>query len=79
MRADSEAATALATIGVALEEMIESEEVGEEVEAMDMEGEVMMASEEVAMVALEGEVHKSFYGTSDHVMHQRPIFVPHLT
>ena len=51
------------TIGVALEEMIESEEVGEveEVEVMDMEGEVMMASEEVAMVALEGEVHKKFY------------------
>ena len=28
---------------------------------LDMEGEVMMASEEVAMVALEGEVHKKFY------------------
>ena len=62
MRADSEAATAMAMIGVALEEMIKSEEVGEveEVEVMDMEGEVMMASEEVAMVALEGEVHKKF-------------------
>ena len=62
MRADSEVATAMPTIGVALEEMIESEEVGEveEVEVMDMEGEVMMASEEVAMVALEGEVHKKF-------------------
>ena len=46
------------TIRVALEEMIESEVVGEEVEVMDMEGEVMMASEEVAMVALEGEVHE---------------------
>lgn len=55
MRADSEAATAMPMIGVALEEMIESEVVGEEVEVMDMEGEVMMASEEVAMVALEGE------------------------
>ena len=63
MRADSEVATAMAMIEVALEEMIESEEVGEveEVEVMDMEGEVMMASEEVAMVALEGEVHKKFY------------------
>ena len=47
-------------IKVALEEMIKSEVVGEEVEVMDMEGEVMMASEEVAMVALEGEVHKKF-------------------
>jgi len=55
MRADSEAATAMAMIGVALEEMIKSEEVGEEVEVTDMAGEVMMASEEVAMVALEGE------------------------
>ena len=63
MRADSEAATAMPMIGVALEEMIKSEVVGEveEVEVMDMEGEVMMASEEVAMVALEGEVHKKFY------------------
>ena len=63
MRADSEVATAMATIGVALEEMNESEVVGEveEVEVMDMEGEVMMASEEVPMVALEGEVHKKFY------------------
>ena len=61
MRADSEAATAMAMIGVALEEMIKSEEVGEEVEVTDMAGEVMMASEEVAMVALEGEVHKKFY------------------
>ena len=61
MRADSEAATAMAMIGVALEEMIKSEEVGEEVEGMDLEWEVMMASEEVAMVALEGEVHKKFY------------------
>ena len=63
MRADSEVATAMPTIGVALEEMIKSEEVGEveEVEVMDMEGEVMMASEEVAMVALEGEVHNGFY------------------
>ena len=60
MRADSEAATAMAMIGVALEEMIKSEEVGEEVEVTDMAGEVMMASEEVAMVALEGEVHKKF-------------------
>ena len=52
----------MAMIEVALEEMIESEVVGEaeEVEVMDMEGEVMMASEEVAMVALEGEVHKKF-------------------
>ena len=61
MRADSEVATAMATIGVALEEVIESEVVGEEVEVMDMEGEVMMASEEVEMAALEGEVHKKFY------------------
>ena len=63
MRADSEVATAMAMIEVALEEMIESEEVGEveEVEVMDMEGELMMASEEVAMVALEGEVHKRSY------------------
>ena len=61
MKADSEVATAMATIGVALEEMNESEVVGEAVEVMDMEGEVMMASEEVAMVALEGEVHKEFY------------------
>ena len=61
MKADSEVATAMATIGVALEEMNESEVVGEAVEVMDMEGEVMMASEEVAMVALEGEVHKKFY------------------
>ena len=53
----------MATIGVALEEVIKSEVVGEveEVEVMDMEGEVMMASEEVVMVALEGEVHKKFY------------------
>ena len=63
MRADSEVATAMATIGVALEEMIKSEGGGEveEGEGMDMEGEVMMASEEVVMVALEGEVHKKFY------------------
>ena len=63
MRADSEVATAMSTIGVALEEMNESEVVGEveEVEVMDMEGEVMMASEEVEMAALEGEVHKKFY------------------
>ena len=61
MRADSEVATAMATIGVALEEMNESEVVGEAVEVMDMEGEVMMASEEVEMAALEGEVHKKFY------------------
>ena len=63
MRADSEVATAMATIGVALEEIIKSEVVGEleEVEVMDMEGEVMMASEEVEMAALEGEVHKKFY------------------
>ena len=61
MRADSEVATAMATIGVALEEVIKSEVVGEEVEVMDMEGEVMMASAEVPMVALEGEVHKKFY------------------
>ena len=41
MKADSEVATAMATIGVALEEMNESEVVGEveEVEVMDMEGE----------------------------------------
>ena len=61
MRADSEGATAMPIIKVAMEEMIKSEVVGEEVEVMDMEGEVMMASEEVAMVALEGEVHKKYY------------------